>query len=561
MRAHPEGGPDRSPYLSIGRCLTAELGATGHGSNPGRHSPERSKVLRTSQRYISIAAALSLNAGCASSPAPVNDNPPSEIGNSKKVEIYALSDFHGWLLPRKTRSNPRFFGGIANIGGFLKHRHGATGDSAIIVDNGDMWTGPVESTVLKGEPVVAAYNEMGFAAANVANHEFDFGLDVLKARADEARFPFLGANIVVSDTGKAPDFVKPWTIVERNEVKVGIIGLSFKDTPKATMAKNVEGLRFEGYLETLKRAVPEVRSAGAKVVVLLLHDVSTEGESLVRSLSEDISVDLVVAGQDHRQSKSVVGDVPVVNPGPFGASYARFVVHYDSALGSVTSVDADIFYVSGPVDAPPYPADPSLNAIAQNAKERTVSLSGVEVGTLNEPLAVGSFASSPMGHFIVDAWLEALSEQAELAMVNHGGIRQPLPAGPVSLGDITSVMPFENNIYIVELSGSEIVSQLAIDHPVVGGLTWTYRETPAGREVLKVLDGRGFALNPDTTYRVAILDFMYNGGDGYEFARLDKSPVDTGLSWREPVIRAFRRSSAEARQIIPYPAARAKQLP
>ncbi|MEL6186604.1 MAG: hypothetical protein AAFU79_18450, partial [Myxococcota bacterium] len=177
------------------------------------------------------------------------------------LEIFALSDFHGWLFPRTTRSNPRYFGGIANIAGFLTHRDGAELGRALILDNGDMWTGPVESTLLQGEPVVTAYNALGVSAANVANHEFDFGVETLRTRAAQARFPFLGANVVEKNTGAAPDYLTPFVVLDRNGVRVGVIGLCFVDTPATTKASNVEGLEFRPYAETLKTVVPKVRTA------------------------------------------------------------------------------------------------------------------------------------------------------------------------------------------------------------------------------------------------------------------------------------------------------------
>lgn len=510
-----------------------------------------------------LALSLGLVA-CASAPPP--DAPPASVPASAaarpatEVKIFALSDFHGWLLPRTTRSNPRFYGGIANIAASIRHRDGGTPETALILDNGDMWTGPVESTFLKGEPVVEAYNALGVAAANVANHEFDFGVEILTTRAAEANFPFLGANVVDRTTGKAPPYLVPYTVVERSGVKVGVVGLSFVGTPETTLAKNVAGLGFEPYVPTLRRVVPEVKAAGAEVVVVLLHDIPTAVHAVVRELKGSLPIDLMVAGQDHRQSLEIIEGVPVLNPGPFGASYGKFVVRYDHAAGKVLGVEPEIVNVTGSVAEPPYPPDPALAAVAASARERTASMSDAKLGELARPMPVGNFASSPMGQLIVDAWLSSLADEADIAMLNHGAIRQPLPAGPVTLGNITSVMPFENNIYLLELTGAHLKSQLAIDHPVVSGLTWTYREGKEGRTVVSAFDASGQPLDDAKNYRVAVLDFMYTGGDGYTFSALDDSPVDTGLSWRDPVIRKLRAAALRNQPLDPHRGPRAKRI-
>jgi 2',3'-cyclic-nucleotide 2'-phosphodiesterase/3'-nucleotidase len=440
-------------------------------------------------------------------------------------------------------------------------RASASAEKSLILDNGDMWTGPVESTVLRGEPVVAAYNALGIAAANVANHEFDFGMKVLRSRASEADFPFLGANVSDAASGAQPDFLRPWIVEERNGVKVGVIGLSFRGTPKTTLKKHVEGLTFGDYAETLRREVPKMKAAGAEVIAVLLHDVPAVGHALVREVGAALGIHLVVAGQDHRKSEEVIDGVPVVNPGPFGASYARFDVTVDPESRAVRAVEPTIVDVAGRLEAPPHPPVAELAAIAEGARARTQALVSEELGRLAKPLPVGSFSRSPLGHFIVDSWLDALGDAIDFAVLNHGAIRQPLPAGAVSLADITSVMPFENNIYIVELTGAELFEQLAIDHPVVAGFTWSYRDGEGGREVASVVDDGGAPLDEEAVYRVAILDFMYTGGDGYTFAAVDGSPVDTGLSWRDPVVRALTAATERMRAIDPNPGARARELP
>ncbi len=495
----------------------------------------------------------------AAPPPPAADAPPARDPKVAHVPVIALSDFHGWLLPLEPKGYPRYFGGVANLAGMLEHKEKLAKGDAIILDNGDMWTGPTESTLLRGESVIQAYNEIGFTAANVANHEFDFGLEILRARVSEAKFPFLGANIVKAGTNESPDFVKPFTIVERDGVKVGVLGLSYVGTPQTTLAKHVKDLEFKGYKETLETFVPKVREAGAAAIVVLFHDEASIAKSVIESMP-DLKVAAVVAGQNHRKEQFEVRGIPIVNPGPFGRSYVRFDLAIDRDTKTLSGVKHEIVDITGDVGAPPYPPSPALSAIAEAARQKaTRGLSEQDLGRLSQALPVGTFASSPLGNFVVDSWLTAIPD-ADFAMLNHGAIRQPIAAGAVRVGDLLSVMPFENNLYVVTLTGDQLASQLAINGPIVGGMTWSYRERDGRRTVVSMIDQRGQKIRRNKKYRIVILDFMYTGGDGYEFKELDTAPVDSGLSWREPVMRTLRTAEATNRKVKVRTGARARKV-
>jgi 5'-nucleotidase/UDP-sugar diphosphatase len=471
------------------------------------------------------------------------------------VSVIAFSDFHGWLLPLEPKGFTKYYGGIANIEALIREKEQLTPATAIILDNGDMWTGPTESTLLRGEPVIAAYNALGLTAANIANHEFDFGLDVLKARISEAQFPFLAANITTAGTSEVPSFAKPWIIVERDGVKVGIVGLSFADTPRTTLAKHVAGLDFQPYKETLLRVVPEVRAAGAEVVVVMFHDTVEEVKKVIEQVPE-LGIGAVIAGQNHRKEDAQVNGTPVVNPGPFGRSYVRFDLRVERAGRKLVRSTFQVVDVTGEVGAPAYRVSPELVALVEGARQKAAAMSGQVLGKLAKPLPVGTFADSPLGHVIVDAWLSAMPK-ADFAVCNHGAIRQPLGAGPVTIGDLLAVLPFENNLYVVKVTGKQLKDTLTLDAPVVAGLTWKYREDKKGRTIVSVLDRVGKPIEDGKTYKVVINDFMYFGGDGYKFREFDAAPEDTGLSLREPIMRTLRLAESSARAVEPTPGARA----
>ncbi|MFO0723627.1 MAG: bifunctional UDP-sugar hydrolase/5'-nucleotidase [Myxococcota bacterium] len=520
------------------------------------------------RRLAPLALFFLLGLGCAGSTPPPEGSGATKTSSTTAaapvaapvdpvahVDVFAFSDFHGWLLPLEPKGFNKSYGGIAHIAAMLNGKEKLDPRRAIVVDNGDMWTGPTESTLLRGEPVIQAYNNLGLSAANIANHEFDFGVEVLKARIGEAHFPFLGANIVQAGSGQTAPFVKPFTIVERSGIKVGIIGLSYIDTPRTTLAKHVAGLEFRPYKETLERVVPEARKAGAEVIVVLFHDTV---EEITKVLTEVQALDItaVVAGQNHRKEDAKIGTTLVVNPGPFGRSYAHFSIDVDRATKKVAKSGFEVVDVEGEVGAPAFPPSPEMLALVEAARQKAATMSGEVLGKLAKPLPVGTFADSPLGHMIADAWLAALPH-ADFAICNHGAIRQPLAAGPVTIGDVLAVLPFENNLYVVKLTGKQLKDQLAIDGPVVAGLSWRYKEDKKGRTVVSASDRMGKPIDDKKVYKIVINDFMYFGGDGFHFKDFDAAPEDSGLSLREPVMRTLRAAETTGRAVEPSPGARA----
>src|SRR5215216_247040 len=183
------------------------------------------------------------------------------------ISIVATTDLHGGVLPRGER------GGLAMFGGYVRNLRAARtadGGGLLLVDSGDMFQGTLESNLNEGAAVVRAYNGLGYAAAAIGNHEFDYGpagpnetprapgedpRGALKARAAQARFPFLAANTIDSATGAPVAWpnVKPSAVVVVRGVKIGLIGVTTIDTAAQTIAANLPGLTFDPLVPAITR--------------------------------------------------------------------------------------------------------------------------------------------------------------------------------------------------------------------------------------------------------------------------------------------------------------------
>jgi 5'-nucleotidase len=143
----------------------------------------------------------------------------------------------------------------------------------LVLSGGDMWTGPAVSTWFEGASMVQVMNAMGYDAAAPGNHEFDFGLDTLAYNIEEMDFPILGANIRYKSDGRIPTDIgiQPYTLVEVSGVTVGVIGLAGTNTPQVTSPAIVAPFDFIDYEDALREIVPEVRAAGAEIIVVPTH--------------------------------------------------------------------------------------------------------------------------------------------------------------------------------------------------------------------------------------------------------------------------------------------------
>ncbi len=168
--------------------------------------------------------------------------------------VYGTTDRHG-ALEEQHADGKLPIGGVARLATFLARARQAAPDGVLLVDSGDLFQGTMVSNLAEGAPVVDAMNALGYAATAVGNHEFDYGpvgphtvakspaenpRGALQARAAEAHFPFLLANVV---DAKGQRIFPAYVVVERAGTKVGIVGGVTEELPRTTLKNNLVGLR------------------------------------------------------------------------------------------------------------------------------------------------------------------------------------------------------------------------------------------------------------------------------------------------------------------------------
>ncbi|MGH9309744.1 MAG: bifunctional metallophosphatase/5'-nucleotidase [Vicinamibacterales bacterium] len=489
------------------------------------------------------------------------------------ISIVGTNDLHGGVLPRDGR------GGLALLSGYVKALREARlrdGGAVLLIDGGDMFQGTLESNLSEGAAVVAAYNALGYTAATVGNHEFDFGpagpaatparpgddpRGALKARAAEATFPFLAANLLDESTARPVAWpnVRPSTIVEAAGVKIGIVGVMTKEALTATIAANVGGLRVAPLAPAIAAEAARLRSSGAAVVIVTAHaggrcsnlaqptdlascDPASEIVAVARELPPG-SVDVIVAGHTHAGMAHEVEGIAIIESFATGRSFGRVDLTLDAARRAI--VDRKIFPPrdlcaredpsTGACDTAPVPAsssrvasyegttvlpDPSIAAVLEPALAKVRELKARPLGVnLETPIRRQASGDSPLGNLFTDA-LRASIAGADAAIHNTaGGLRADLPQGPLIFGSVFEVMPFDNKVATLRLTGAQVRTvfgtHLRSSRRTVGVSGIRVRAACSGGTLDVALSrASGAAIADDDVLTVAVTDFLATGGDG-----------------------------------------------
>ena len=531
------------------------------------------------------AALLASLAGCATVPAA----PPAPV----EVGIVAINDFHGSLEPpRSAQRQPDGKGGevLVPAGGVAylasaidsvraKYRY------ALTVSAGDMIGGSqLASALFLDEPTIGAMNRIGVEFNAVGNHEFDRGRDELEriqaggcekhttrepCRLEPyagARFKFLAANTIDPDGST----LFPGTALRsfgegKAKIRIGVIGVTLKETGDLTSREGLGGATFADEAETVNRLAPQLRAQGADAVVVLIHQGGYTSGNLDPSSCENLTgeirsildrmtteVDVVVSGHTHW---AYVCDYAAINPakpflltsgGVYGAMVTDIALRIDPATHRVVGKRARNVLVQndgmatsrGRVEPtalfPRFAARPDIAEYAgryiEAAKSEIERPAGHIAERVSRPGGEAGRIGGTLGLLVADAQLAATrSAGAQIALMNAFGVRSPFnltpgPDGALTYGQLYSVQPFTNQLVTGTLTGAELKAVLeegfdAIQpiqylSPSAGFAYSVDLARPIGQRVIAMtLDGK--PIDPAADYRVTVNNFLAGGGDSF----------------------------------------------
>ena len=458
-------------------------------------------------RRLLVLSAL-LTSGCS---ATGNDQSANKF---RELTIIYTNDEHGWMEGMEPHQS------AAHLFQLWREREGYYPEGPFLVlSGGDNWTGPAISTWSEGRSMVEVMNAMQYDASAVGNHEFDFGLDVIKARAEEADFPYLSANTRWRSNGLTPTDlgILPYTVTTVNDIRVGIVGLTTLDTPTATNPDNVRELDFLGYERALRETLPALEAEDTDINLVIAHVCQEPLEQLIYR-TQDLDIALFGAGHCNELIAREVQGTVLLGGGFHFTAYATATFSIDLITSQIRNLSLG---VRSNVQSVP---DWSIASVVSRWAGQTEAILSEEIAFSARTIPRQEPA---LGQLIVGSWLLADSS-ADVAITNAGGIRTDLPAGKIDVGTLVAMMPFDNSIIALELDGHTIRRALETGaRPIVGGL---HRD---GSDW--ILTRHNEPLDDDQIYRVLVNSFMYAGGDGYDMiAPANPDGFDTGINYRQP---------------------------
>jgi 2',3'-cyclic-nucleotide 2'-phosphodiesterase (5'-nucleotidase family) len=425
------------------------------------------------------------------------------------VVLMHTNDLHGHVLPENGA------GGLAIIAAIVKQQH-----PDLLLDAGDMFTGTLISDTFYGESVMAVMNRMGYRASILGNHEFDYGLQTLQDRVHQAHFPILSANVVLpyDEVGKT-------RVIPIKGIRFGIIGLTTEETPTTTHPKNVKDVQFLDVIHTMEQNLPALKKT-SDFVIVLGHLAPAEELGIAKSFPE---IKLIVSGHTHVELQQPIheNNALIVRSGSFG----RFVGQVDMDFEGRT-----LKKISGRlIEARGLAPDPEALKVAEPYRVKIERQMNMVLGEATSPFSRVVQEGGALLNLVTDAYRARTGTQ--IALFNTGGIRTSLPEGPITYGKLFEILPFENTIVTMKITGAQLKRSLAVRLTAVSGIRVVFDlRKPKGDQLVSVTLDDGSPILENAIYTVTINDFMLAGGDDYTEFVHGTDVKDSGLLLRDVVV-------------------------
>lgn len=442
-----------------------------------------------------------------------------------KIIFLHTNDMHGHMIPyenSRIANPPDMVGGFQYLATLIKQERAKNPGKVLLLDGGDIAQGTIYSNLSYGMPMVDLMNFVRYDAWTIGNHELDWGEEKLERLISSADFPVLSCNIVRKENGRFLPGAKPYIIKDMSGIRVGIIGVSSPDTSVLAPYSNSENFYFLPAEDAVKSFIPVLKFIHkADLIVVLSHLGLRDDKELAEKVPD---LDIIIGGHSHSVlDKPVkIGKTVIYQAGNYLAYLGKLEVEFDIKNKKITDYKGSLIKI---IDSQIEP-DPETAFIVNTYKDKYDVIAKKVVGNAIVPLTKSNTMECNIGNFFADMIKEF--GKADVGLINSAGIREEIPVGDITMEKVYSVYPFDNIIFTMDLKGSDLqkVFQNCIEgkHSILqvsSGLKVKYDLTGGQKKVEILINNK--PLDPDALYKVATVDFLALGGDGYEGFKTGKN--------------------------------------
>jgi 2',3'-cyclic-nucleotide 2'-phosphodiesterase/3'-nucleotidase len=469
-----------------------------------------------------------------------------------EVNILYFNDFHGNVAEDVSDWGKNI--GMAKMVGYANEAK-STLDNTFVVSGGDNYQGTAVSNLTYGAPVSAMFKSLDVAYSSVGNHEFDWGVSHIETWQEDGGFTFLAANIVDEETGKPVSWAKPYGFVNIGQYKIAFVGLAHPNTSTLTSAVNVEGLEFTDPVTSCQEWVNYLREGKAEegtpdAIIALTHidssqdyDTNEISGNAVALTTVD-GLDAVLSAHSHQTVSGTVNGMPIIQAYKYGRSIGRLTIKFnaDKSIASITPMVDSVYKTKSNIIAD----ETSVENLKEIEKE-TIEITSEVLGTAADQFTHDRSQKNVTKFGYWFCKLQAEEFDTQVAINNGGGFRRSLEKGTVTMGDAYEILPFDNYVITFDLPGSDL--KAAIDHGIENpeitdgqfyGVLVEYDPTAEfEHRITSITLNDGTPIEDDTLYSVSCNDFMFTGGDSYNFENAT-NVVETYVPLRDIMVEEFR---------------------
>ena len=468
---------------------------------------------------------------------------PCVFAQYQHLYIIHTNDIHGALLPSEAFWMNRDFppplgnaGAAVTIINELKEQAKKNNYPYLLLDGGDVFKGTPIGDFTKGQAIIDYFKYMNYDAIAPGNHDFDFGVTVLKDMIEQSNKPWLCANVVKESTEQIPEFFKPYVIFERGGLKLGVFGLISHYLSGMVSAEILKGFDIIKHYDAVRKYIPEMRAKGVDIIIGLTHIGYSHDQRLADSVP---GIDVIIGGHSHTG----------VEPPTEMPRYHTIIVQAYSKLTSVGLLDLTIdmrtkkiaSYEGKLLDlqAEAIPMNKEFSSKVKEWQDIAEKNFDRVLGYSKHELTRSGNAECPAGNLITDAMREHFN--ADIAVHNSAGIRANVPAGEVTYRDVYNVDIFGNTAVTMTLTGKQVWEMLEVSinghHAIfqVSGLKMTYDKTkPIGKRLLSVTIGDN-PLDTAQIYKIVTNSYLSAGFGEYGVFQKGENIEDSYLPLRDMI--------------------------